>query len=136
MKVVIRSAERQKPALFSLLQHHPSDHAKRGLRHRDGPVVLEPYRHVKSDGPARQPAIVRGTIESIVGGPIANAMSRRRRSTDLAVSSRAPSSAHYRKSRGCADRTGQGGGPWRSNEAGSKRSSVVRSLREARCRRT
>jgi hypothetical protein len=77
MKVVIGGTEREESALFPLLQHDPSDEAKRCRRAGDRPVVLEPNRHVKSDGLACQEAIARGTIETIVGRSIAGATRRK-----------------------------------------------------------
>jgi hypothetical protein len=77
MEVVIGSAERQESALFALLQHDPSDDAKRCRSRGDRPVVREPDRHVKSNGLACHAAIVRGMIETIVGRAIAEAMTWR-----------------------------------------------------------
>ncbi|MDB5220896.1 MAG: hypothetical protein JWO86_8823 [Myxococcaceae bacterium] len=74
MNVVGGRAERQEAALLPLPEHDPSDGAKRRLCGGDRTVVLEPDRHVKSDGLAGQAAIVRVTIETIVGRPIADAM--------------------------------------------------------------
>jgi len=77
MKVVIGGAERQESARLPLLQHHPRNDAPGRLRAGDRPVVLEPDRHVKSDGLACQAAIGRGTIETIMGSSIADAISAR-----------------------------------------------------------
>ena len=77
MQVVIGGAERQEPALLALLQHDPGDDAQRRLRGGDRPVVLEPDGHVKSDGLACAPAIVKATIETMVGRSIAEATSCR-----------------------------------------------------------
>jgi hypothetical protein len=71
MEMVVGGTERQEPARFPLLEHHPSDGPPRRLRGGDRPVVLEPDRHVESDGLACQAAIERGTIETIRGSSIA-----------------------------------------------------------------
>lgn len=75
MNVVVGGAEREEAALLPLRQHDSSDGTKRGRCRGDRPIVLKPDRDVKSDGVARQTAIVRGTIETIVGRSIAGAMS-------------------------------------------------------------
>jgi hypothetical protein len=82
----------------SQVSDRPSNDAPGRLGGGDRSIILEPNRDMESDGLARQAAIDPGTIETIMGTPIADDMSARRRFGHLAVPLTFPS---FRRAPSC-----------------------------------
>ncbi len=67
--VTVGSAVGQEPSTLPLHQHDPRNDPTSGRNGRDGPAVLQPDRHVESDGVAQRAAIEVGGDRNDRGGP-------------------------------------------------------------------